>query len=137
MAELSAAADPGSGHLLGHVPGDGQAVSVAAHHVGSPACETRRCLLFISSCVFTGRGPTGLRSASLAPKGRRMNITINRMTSSNSPDADAAFIPPPGAFHFHVLLKVQCENDINNSDLISVQSPEAKKGCVVVVTLRT
>ena len=37
MADLSAAADPGSGHLLGHVLGDGQAVSMAAHHVSIPS----------------------------------------------------------------------------------------------------
>lgn len=35
MAHLSAAADPGSGHLLGHVLGDGQAASVAPYHVGT------------------------------------------------------------------------------------------------------
>lgn len=47
MADLSAAAHPGSGHLLGHVLGDGQAFSMAAHHVGSPKCAWwRRFLLF-------------------------------------------------------------------------------------------
>ena len=33
MADLSAAADPGSGYLLGLVLGDSQACSMAAHHV--------------------------------------------------------------------------------------------------------
>lgn len=36
MADLSAAADPGSGHLPGHVSVDGQAVPVAPDHVGPP-----------------------------------------------------------------------------------------------------
>lgn len=35
MADLSAASDPGSGHLLGHVLRDGKAVSMAAYHVGT------------------------------------------------------------------------------------------------------
>lgn len=37
MADLSAAPDPGSGHLLGCVLGNGQAVSMAAHHVCTPS----------------------------------------------------------------------------------------------------
>lgn len=36
MADLSAAADPGSGHLPDHVPVDGQAVPLAPDHVGAP-----------------------------------------------------------------------------------------------------
>ncbi len=37
MADLSAAAHPGPGHLLGDVPGDRQAASMAAYHVGTPS----------------------------------------------------------------------------------------------------
>lgn len=35
MADLSAVADSGSGHMLGHVLGNGQAVSMANCHVSS------------------------------------------------------------------------------------------------------
>lgn len=35
MADLFAATDPGSGYLLGHVLGYGQAFSVSADHVGT------------------------------------------------------------------------------------------------------
>lgn len=44
MANISAAADPGSGHLLGHVLGDGQAVPMAAHHVGTPSVNVYICI---------------------------------------------------------------------------------------------
>lgn len=44
MADISAAADPGSGHLLGHVLGDGQAVPMAAHHVGTPSVNVYICI---------------------------------------------------------------------------------------------
>lgn len=44
MADLSAAADPGSGHLPDHVPVDGQAVPVAPDHVGAPQGRNSICV---------------------------------------------------------------------------------------------
>ncbi len=76
MADLSSAADHGSGHLLGHVLGDGQAVPMAAYHVGALSVYME-VLLFISflrpslfslaSAWITARRQTGHQSASPAP----------------------------------------------------------------------
>lgn len=68
MADLSAAADPGSGHLLGPVLGDGQAESMAPYHVGTLSVYLVTALHLVSEHLCPHWQQTsGLRSASLAP----------------------------------------------------------------------
>lgn len=51
MAGLSAAADHGSGHLLGVVLGDGQAVSRAHYHVCILSVYAKNCCFFPSQSI--------------------------------------------------------------------------------------
>lgn len=50
MADLSAIADSGSGHLLGHVLGNGQAVSMADYHVST--MRVYFLLIFFSGAII-------------------------------------------------------------------------------------
>lgn len=78
MAELSAAADPGSGHLLGHVPGDGQAVSVAAHHVGSPRVNSQVFAFHVQLCFHW---PPTNRAALRLPGTNRVTALTSTSTA--------------------------------------------------------
>jgi len=52
MAELSAVADPGFGHLLGHVFGYGKAVSMSAYHVGTMSLYVDVFAFYLSLAIF-------------------------------------------------------------------------------------
>lgn len=51
MADLFAATDPGSGYLLGHVLGYGQAFSVSADHVGTLTVSVKVFSVLYVFCV--------------------------------------------------------------------------------------
>lgn len=101
MADLSAASDPGSGHLLGHVLRDGKAVSMAAYHVGisSVYVEVFAFHLVYEAFFFPHCGPSMFslaadRQGTSQPPwlhiGHSINSTNDSITSSNSPDNDSA-----------------------------------------------
>lgn len=83
MADLSAGADPGSGHLLGPVPGDGQAASMAPYHVGTLSVYLVAALRPVSAVSLSGTVQLTLLTAAMA------------VTYSDRPENDSVF-------YFHI-----------------------------------
>lgn len=83
MAGLPAAAHHGSGHLLGHVLGDGQAVSMAANHVGSLSVYVEEMHL-ISEAIFSSLTSSWItdRQGSSQPLWLHEGFCISKTTNS-------------------------------------------------------
>lgn len=105
MADLSSAADHGSGHLLGHVLGDGQAVSLAAYHVGA---------LSVYMVVFAFHLPSEAISVliGLCPDHNQGTCQplwhhIGHSINSTSDIITSALLPPLSdlPFYFHIQIK--------------------------------
>lgn len=65
MADLSAAVDPGSRHLLGHVLGDGQAIPMAPDHVGASSVCVEAFDHLVSEPTDAEQRPASLAPCSL------------------------------------------------------------------------
>lgn len=113
MADLSAAVDPGSGHLLGHVLGDGQTASMAPHHVSTSKCvrgHTGFSSLVISSPIGRrqpDRTAAGLSGTKWLNPLTTPAIELHRQTAlspvPDSPFSSASVLK--GVIHMHPITK--------------------------------